>query len=66
MRARREFIRFLQCAANQVDERNDETADDHRNPPAPSLQILGAHEIRQCIAEYPGEHDCHLLAAGLP
>jgi hypothetical protein len=66
MRARREFIGFLQCAANQVDERNDETADDQRNAPTPGLQILGPHEIRQCIAEYPREHDSNLLAAGLP
>ncbi len=61
-----ELLGFLKSAADHVDEWNDHAADDQWDTPAPGLQLVGPHQIRQRVAEYARKHHRNLLTAGLP
>ena len=64
--SRREFRRFLEPAADHVQERHDGAADEERDAPAPARGRFGRHQVGDRIAEQRGEHDRDLLARRLP
>ena len=56
---------FFQRSPQHEDERNNQAADEERNPPAPGRHGICRHHFAQEIADDRGDENRDLLARGL-
>jgi hypothetical protein len=61
-----EFLGLLHRAPEHKDQRNDETADEERNAPAPCRHLVRRNDGAEPDSKQRHEDDGDLLAAGLP
>ncbi len=61
VRASSELFGFLQAAAQQENERDDQATDGKRNSPAPVGNSSRCHPLVQAVTQCSGDNDCHLL-----